>query len=186
MTIGSRLRTLRKAQRLTLAQLAKASGVALATISRIETGKMTGTLESHLELARALGLTLPEFYAGLEENGGRKHASVQTKSLRTEVYAHAAGRATLRMLTQDVLQKKMMPVLVEIAPGGRTQPEQAPRGTEKFLYVMDGAVEVTVGEERFALKREETLYLDASAKHALRNTGARPTCLLSVTTPPVL
>ena len=186
MKIGPRLRVLRKEQRLTLAQLARASGVALATISRIETGRMTGTLESHVQLARALGLTLPELYAGLEENGGRRRASVQTKASRTEVYTHAAGRSTLRMLTQDVLQKKMMPVLVEIAPGGRTQPEQAPRGTEKFLYLMDGAVEVVMGEEKFALKREETLYLDASLKHTLRNPSPRPARLLCVTTPPVL
>lgn len=186
MHIGPRLRTLRQAQRLTLAQLARTSGVALATISRIETGKMTGTLESHLQLARALGLTLPELYAGVEEQGERRRVAVQTKASRTEVYAHAAGKATLRMLTQDVLRKKMMPVLVEIAPGGRTQPEQAPRGTEKFLYVMDGAVEVTVGEERLPLKREETLYLDASARHTLRNPSPRPARLLSITTPPVL
>ena len=186
MKIGPRLRVLRKEQKFTLAELSKASGVAIATISRIETGRMTGTLEAHLQLARALRLTLPELYAGLEDNGGRRKASVQTKAARTEVYAHAAGRSALRMLTQDVLQKKMMPVLIEIAPGGRTQPEQAPRGTEKFLYVMDGAVEATVGQETLPLKREETLYLDASLKHSLRNAGSRPARLLCVLTPPVL
>ena len=186
MKIGPRVRVLRKEQQLTLAQLAKASGVALATISRIETGRMTGTLESHVALARALKATLPELYAGLEGADGRARAAVQTKAARTEVYAHAAGRSSLRMLTQDVLKKKMMPVLVEIAVGGRTQAEQAPRGTEKFLYVMDGAVEVTVGEERLALKREETLYFDASLKHAVRNTTRSPARVLCVLTPPVL
>ena len=186
MKIGPRLRVLRKEQRLTLAQLARASGVALATISRIDTGRMTGTLESHVQLARALNVTLPEMYAGLDEHAGRRRASVQTKAARTEVYAHAAGKAALRMLTQDVLRKKMMPVLVEIAPGGRTQPEQVPRGTEKFLYVMDGAVEAVVGEERLPLKREETLYFDASVRHALRNHAPRPARLLSITTHPVL
>ncbi len=186
MKIGPRLRVVRKEQRLTLAELSKASGVALATISRIETGRMTGTLESHVQLARALGLTLPELYAGLDDNGGRQPASVQTRASRTEVYAHAAGRSALRMLTQDVLKKKMMPALVEIAPGGRTQPEQAPRGTEKFLYMLDGSIEATVGEQTFTLRREETLYFDAAVKHALRNTGPRPARLLAVTTPPVL
>ena len=186
MQIGSRLRTLRTERRLTLAQLSRASGVALATISRIETGRMTGTLESHLQLARALGLSLPEFYTGLEGNGGRPRAAVQTKAGRTEVYSHAAGKTTLRMLTQDVLHKKMMPVLVEIAPGGRTQPEQAHPGTERFLYVLDGTLELTTGAERVPLKPEETVYLDAAVKHTLRNTGSRPALLLSVTTPPVL
>ncbi len=185
MKIGPRVRALRTEQKLTLAQLAKASGVALATISRIETGNMTGTLESHVALAQALRVGLPELYEGLS-GAQRPRAAVQTKAARTEVYAHAAGRSSLRMLTQDVLKKKMMPVLIEIAPGGRTQPEQTPRGTEKFLYVMDGAVEVTIGEERLPLKREETLYFDAGLKHTVRNTTRRPARVLCVLTPPVL
>ena len=61
-TLGARIRTLRKTAKLTLAELSKRSDVALATLSRIETGRMTGTLESHLAIARALGVPLPDLY----------------------------------------------------------------------------------------------------------------------------
>ena len=54
MNIGSVIRNLRKSQGLTLLKLSEMSKVALATLSRIETGKMTGTLESHMQIARAL------------------------------------------------------------------------------------------------------------------------------------
>ena len=67
-SIGARLRSLRRAQKVRLVELAKASGVDTATISRIETGKMSGTLESHIKLATALGYKLTELYAGIEED----------------------------------------------------------------------------------------------------------------------
>ena len=65
-TIGTRLRTMRSTQRLPMVVLASLSGVDAATISRIERGRMPGTLESHLKLSRALGLTLAALYEGLE------------------------------------------------------------------------------------------------------------------------
>lgn len=64
--VGARLRTVRTVQRLTQPVLASLSGVDAATISRMERGRMAGTLECHLKLSCALGLTLAELYNGLE------------------------------------------------------------------------------------------------------------------------
>ena len=185
-TVGDRLRVLRKSQKITLVELAKTSGVDSATISRIETGRMTGTLESHTLLARALGAKLTELYAGIEEARSRELISMQHPGARTEVYVHQAGKSSLTMLTTDVLKKKLMPVLVAIEPGGSTHREEARVGTEKFLYVFEGEVEAQVGEETHRLKRGSSLYFDASLPHALKNAGTRPVKCLSIVTPPVL
>lgn len=185
-TIGSRLRALRKEQDVTLLELAKTSGVDAATISRIETGRMTGTLESHLKLARALGVKLTNLYGGIEQAQGRGGAAVQAPSSRTEVYVHQAGKSSMAMLTTEVLRKKLMPVLITIEPGGRTHPEEAKVGTEKFIYVLDGELEAKVGGETHALKRGATLYFDASLPHMLRNPGGKTARCLAVTTPPAL
>ncbi len=74
-SLGGRLRTLRRANGLTLKGLAKTSGVDPATISKMERGQMLGTLESHLRLSRALGLTLAKLYAPLQ--GPFQHALAQ-------------------------------------------------------------------------------------------------------------
>ena len=138
--IGKRLRQLRKERKMTLAELARGSNIDTATISRIETGKMTGTLESHLRLTRALGMTLAEVYAGLEE--ARQVAEVRTSSAKTDIYVHEAGHSSLAILTKDPLQKKMLPVLLTIEGGGRTQNEEGSAGTEQFLFVLAGPIEV--------------------------------------------
>ena len=184
--IGSRLRQFRKEKRLTLVDLAKAAGVDIATISRIETGRMTGTLESHVKLANALGVKVTELYSGLEDVRARQGATHQLPSARNDVYVHEAGAASIALLTSDVLKKKLMPVLITIEPGGSTQQEEARLGTEQFLYVLEGVADAVVGEETFALKKGSSLYFDASIPHQIRNTGQAALRCISVTTPPAL
>ena len=185
-TIGARLRALRKSQKVTLVELAKASRVDAATISRIETGKMTGTLECHIQLATALGVKITELYAGIEEARTRNAVTLQPASRRGDVYVHEAGKSSIAMLTTDILSKKLMPVLITIEPGGSTHKEETKVGTEKFLYVLEGALEARVGDATHELKRGSSLYLDASIPHVLKNVGRSTAKCLSVVTPPVL
>ena len=185
-TIGERLRASRKTQKITLVELAKSSGVDAATISRVERGTMTGTLESHMKLARALGMKFSELYAGIEEAQAGRSVSLQAPGLRSEVYVHQAGKSSLAMLTADVLKKKLMPVLISIEPGGTTNKEEARVGTEKFLYVLDGELEAKIGPDTHTLKKGSSLYFEASLPHQLRNAGSKPARCLAVTTPPVL
>jgi quercetin dioxygenase-like cupin family protein/DNA-binding XRE family transcriptional regulator len=185
-TVGTRLRSLRKDQRMTLVELAKASGVDIATISRIETGLMTGTLECHIKLATALGVKVTDLYAGIEEARTKDAVTLQVPTRRRDVYVHEAGKSSMTLLTTDVLQKKLMPVLVTVEVGGSTHREEARVGTEKFLYVLDGVLEAKVGEDTYPLRRGNSLYLDASIPHSLKNTGTKTATCLSVVTPPVL
>lgn len=185
-SLGARLRALRTSQKVTLVELAKASGVDTATISRIETGKMSGTLQSHIRLATALGVKLTELYAGIEEARVKGGVTLQAPAQHKDVYVHEAGKSSLAMLTTDVMRKKLMPVLITIEPGGSTHREEARVGTERFLYVLDGAVEARVGEATHVLKRGSSLYLDASIPHTLKNAGRSVAKCLSVVTPPVL
>ena len=183
--LGARLRMLRTTEQVTLVELAEASGVDAATISRIETGKMSGTLESHIRLATALGVKITELYAGIEEARAKDAVTLQP-SEHSEVYVHQAGKSSIAMLTTDILKKKLMPVLVTIQPGGTTNKEEAKVGTEKFLYVLEGTIEARIGEAAHQLKRGSSLYLDASIPHSLKNPGRSVAKCLSVVTPPVL
>lgn len=184
--VGARLRALRKAQKVTLVELAASSGVDMATISRIETGQMTGTLESHVRLATALGVKLTDLYSGIEEARVKDAVTLQPPSQRRDVYVHEAGKSSITMLTTEILKKKLMPVLISIEPGGSTHQEEARVGTEKFLYVLDGTLEARVGETTHTLKRGSSLYFDASVPHQLKNVSGRAVKCLAVVTPPVL
>lgn len=184
--LGARLRMTRRLQRMTLVELAETTGVDAATISRIETGQMTGTIECHLKLAAALGIKLTDLYAGIEEARTKDATTFLPPSQRRDVSVHEAGNTSVAMLTTDILQKKLMPMLITIEPGGSTRREEARVGTERFLHILEGTLEAKVGSMTYTLKKGSSLYLDASVTHSFRNVGDRTAKCLSVMTPPTL
>ena len=64
--LGNRIREIRKQKKITLLELAKTTGVAQATLSRMETGLMVGTVKSHQKIAEALGISLAELYGHID------------------------------------------------------------------------------------------------------------------------
>jgi len=60
MTIGEELRDLRKNKRLTLDKLAEITGIAKATLSRIENNVVGGNYNTLKKISNALGITLED------------------------------------------------------------------------------------------------------------------------------
>jgi transcriptional regulator with XRE-family HTH domain len=168
--IGNRIRTIRKAKKITLIELSKQTGIAQATLSRIETGRMIGTVESHGKIAEALGLSLAELYAPLD----RRYEEVSHAKKETpRKVVHQGKGCQFELLTQEVTKKKITPLLATLSGNSRTAMEKNERGVEKFVWVLDGEVEVSVEKENYSVKTGETLYFDASLPHRLANPKAK-------------
>jgi transcriptional regulator with XRE-family HTH domain len=178
--LGSRIKVLRRERKLTLVDIAKKTGIDQATLSRIENGKMTGTLDSHMRIAEAIGLRLPELYEAVLN----KISALREKNVRQkiETFSHSSG-AVAELLTTGILSKKMMPVLLRVKPKGRTETEEFPVGTERFLYVLSGSIQVRLGKEMKILKDGENMYFNASLPHHFENTSksSDARCLLIMT-----
>ena len=178
--LGEKIKALRKTRRLTLVQVAKSTGIDQATLSRIENGKMTGTLDSHRLIADALGIRLPELY---ESVISRLHeAKEKIAKQKIETFSHSSG-AVAELLTANALQKKMMPVLLKLKPKGHTETEEYPALTERFIYIVKGAVELRLGKESKLLKQYESLYFSASVPHQIWNRNKSESWAISVITP---
>ncbi len=182
--LGTRIRTLRTTAKLTLAELSKLSGVALATLSRIETGRMTGTLESHMAIAKALGVPLPDLYR--EVAAAMPLVAVHRKAQASGDRLVSGKGAALEMLTSKVFAKRMMPLRLTLAPGRSTQPEEALPGVEKFLYVLGGTIEAHIGTEVHALRAGDSVYFAGTLTHQWRNPGRAAAQGLCLTSPPAL
>ena len=70
-----------------------------------------------------------------------------------------------------------------IENGGKTNKEQNQIGTEKFIFVLDGNVEININNQAFILHKYNTLYFDASLPHYFRNLGKGVVKLICVGTP---
>ena len=183
MNVGEIIHRIRKERKMTLLELSNKSGVALATLSRMENGKMTGTLESHMNICKALEVSLPDLYKDLIASS--RKIEVQTKKARTDVFVHDK-KATSEMLAPNVLNKKMMPTMIKMSKGGRTHTEETKPGIEKFIYILDGKIETDIGGEKYNLTKGDTLYFESSVAHHFKNTGTGEARLICVVTPPAL
>ena len=185
MNLGEKIRKLRKAKDMKLIDLAEKAGVQIATLSRIENDKMTGTLESHMALARVLGIDVTQLYAGLSGTRKTPPSQAQIDKPASDIFLHS-DKASYEILSSQMFSKKMMPVLLTIEPGGHTNKEENKPGTEKFVYVVEGNIELTVSEQTYPLPAGGSIYFDASSPHFFSNKGEQTAKAVCVATPVAL
>lgn len=179
--LGARIRFLRKDLGFTLEQLSQKSGVALATLSRLENGKGQGTFRTHQRIADAFGLPLPELYRNLQEQVPEAHL-IEPGGEEAESFTYD-DKASAVLLARPVPRRQMLPQMILLKPGGKTSLEQYPAGTERWLLGLEGAVEVAVGEKAYRVPQGGTLYFKASLPHRLENKETTTARVISVTSP---
>jgi len=180
MKIGKIIRDLRKKSGQTLEELSQKSGVALATLSRIENDKMTGTLESHKNICKALNTSITDLYREIETES--KTVDSVSASSRIEYFKHSE-KAKYELLVNKVLDKKIMPLLINLDVGGKTQEEINKTGVEKFVYLLEGNIEALVGEQLYTLESGDSIYFDASLSHVFKNKGKKQSKAICIVTP---
>lgn len=184
MELGKKLRLLRG--NMTQAELAGRSGVDKAIISKIESGKMDGTLECHQKLAEVFGLKLSEFYAFVEEKKPEP-AELHSGNNKTDVYQNF-----LEILTTIPLAKRMLPSFITLRPDEEKFLEETLKNVERFIIVFEGEVAVNVEGKTYYLKKDpgyekgDSLYSLSPKRHSIKNTCAGVSRILCVSCPPVL
>ena len=171
---------------MTQAELSKRSGVDEAIISKIESGKMSGTVNCHKKLAEVFGLKLSELYAYLE-NGKPEPAEFHPANSKTDTY-----QDFLEILTAMPLSKKMLPVLLTLKPSEKKILEETLKKVERFIIVVEGELEVEIEGKTYQLKKEpnsekgDSMYSKSSSRHKIKNTGTSIAKALCISSPPVL
>lgn len=183
-SLGQQIRQYRKQCRLSLEQVSAKSGVALATLSRIENNKGSGTLRTHQRIADAFGLTLAELYKNLQPQ--REDVEIiRPQADEAESFTYDQ-KASAIFLARQISGKQMLPQLILLQPGGKTSMEQCPPRTERWVFGLEGTISVRVANREYPVGPGETIYFKASLTHQFHNDGHAPARLISVTSPAVL
>ena len=80
LSIGVNIRRYRTAEGLTLKELAERSGVSIATISKIENGRISGGFETIYKIARGLGVLVTEII--IDDTNGEESLVVHRRDKR--------------------------------------------------------------------------------------------------------
>jgi transcriptional regulator with XRE-family HTH domain len=152
--IGAHLRSLRRAQSLTLADLATRTGVSQSALSRIETGNRYPTLAQLLPLCSLYGLDL-DALVDPNEHTRRVHAPSFTSHGAT--YLRLGGRPG------GIQSFKMIYKAPRVLP----EPELCRHEGHLTLNVLAGRLRVALGDHEFVLSAGEVAAFDTSVPHGM-------------------
>jgi DNA-binding transcriptional MerR regulator/uncharacterized cupin superfamily protein len=172
---GQRFRRLRTRRGLSLAQVARATGVSVGFLSALERGQMRSSIATLRRIARFYRTNILSLFEAAEENP-RLVRPAQRKILETT--------PGVRMELLAWGHTAMEPHLFRVRPGGGSGASYAHEG-EEFLHVLRGDFEIWLNSgEHYRLKPGDSLYFESSTPHRWKNPGRSETWLLWVNTPP--
>ncbi len=176
--IGRRLKRIRQAYGLSQRQLARQAGVANATISQIEAGKLNPTVSMLKKVLDGIPISLGEFFG--DEFEARDRVFFRADEL-TEI---ADGGVSFRQVGKNLSNRAIQLIRECYQPGAGTGKHAITHEGEECGIVLAGRLEVTVGDETAVLGKGDAYYFKSSQPHRFRNTGNEPCELITACTPP--
>ncbi len=178
--LGPRLRELRRGRGLSLADVAEGTGISASFLSMVEKGQSDITVSRLMRLVRWFGVSIADLVQAPDPATVQVVRRDQRRSLRLVDEGIA-----IEMLTRDGTHR-MLPVVNVYAEGG-AMAEPARHDGEEFVLVVDGTVELTVGDGNpIELGPGDSAHYRADVPHSFRNIGKGEARFIGVTTPPNL
>jgi len=173
--VSDSLRRLRKERRMSLDQLATASGVSRAALSQIEGSRTNPTLTLLWKIA--VGLDVPfQVLLGTEETG-------KTRVLRAgdaPPLRSSDGRMESRLLSPAGATQNLDVYELRFLPKGLSRSEPHGDGTTETLIVLTGSLRMTVGDESHELNPGDSIFFRADVVHIYENRSSHETRCINV------
>jgi transcriptional regulator with XRE-family HTH domain len=193
MTLGDKLRAVRKERGLTLQQVAAAAGLSKAFVSQIESGTANPSLASLKRVGNALSIPLASLFErdgnGAEPPAAAPDPADEVRVVRRDRRKRLVwpGRSTPSyLLTPDL--RGRLEVLLDVMEPGQIPEEHDDRGMthegEEFGLILEGRYEITVGGRVLVLEEGDTITFPSRLPHQGRPLGDRTVRTLWVITPP--
>jgi transcriptional regulator with XRE-family HTH domain len=178
ISIGRKIRALRRRLQLTAADLASAANLSTGMLSKIENGATSPSLSTLQALARALNVPLSSFFADFEERRDCSYVPAG-KGLAIERRGTKSGHRYELLgssISGDIVVEPYLITLSEDAePYSLFQHE----GVE-FIHMLTGKVVYRHADKLYTLLPGDSLFFDAAAPHGPEELTERPMTYLSI------
>jgi len=173
--IARRVKELRAAQGLSLEALAAKSGVSRSMISLIERGESSPTAVVLEKLAAGLNVTLASLFDGPDSDGQVSSSPIARREDQLQWQDPASGYLR-RNISPPGVRQPMQLTEVHFPAGGRVAFETGARDTPVYqqVWVLEGAIDVTVGEERHSLREGDCLAMQLDRPTMFHNPKKTP------------
>jgi transcriptional regulator with XRE-family HTH domain len=172
--IAERVRELRAGQGLSLDSLATKSGVSRSMISLIERGESSPTAVVLEKLAAGLGVMLASLF---DAPAAPQPSSPVARREDQPQWRDPASGYVRRNVSPPGVPQPMQIVEVQFPAGARVAFETGARDTRvhQQVWVLEGAIDVTVGVERHRLRKGDCLAMQLDRPTMFHNPTRKPT-----------
>jgi transcriptional regulator with XRE-family HTH domain len=175
---GQRLREIRTRLGMSQRQLARVSGVANATISQIEAGKLNPTVSMLKRVLDGIPISLGEFFSDQGE-------AVERIFFRAcDLTEIADGGVSFRQVGASLHNKSIQLLQESYQPGAGTGRHAMTHEGEECGIILRGRLEVTVADQIAVLTAGDAYYFRSDQPHQFRNSGSEVCELITACTPP--
>jgi len=177
---GQRIRATRENRGFTLEELSQRSGIELQTLTDVEEGRTFLPLGQLIRLSKALSLRMADFIATGEEPFTIVRKDQRRKFARFGETKRAGHGYEYESLAPNKRDRVMEPFIVTLYPAAADEPSA--HDGQEFIYVLEGEMEVVVGEHRDVLGPGDAVYYDSTTSHLVKAQGDKPAKILAVLT----
>ncbi|HZH09990.1 MAG TPA: cupin domain-containing protein [Microvirga sp.] len=187
--VGARLKEIRLAAGLSQRELAERAGVTHGLISMIEQNKSSPSVASLRKILGGVSMTMAGFFQ--EETRSRHKVffgASELVDLTSRLSSHT-GQDHSRLSFRQVgdAQAHDLQILHErYEPGADTGTAMLEHNSREGGIVIEGELEVTVGDQVKVLRAGDAYLFDSRIPHRFRNVGTHPCIVVSACTPPYL
>ena len=180
--IGDKIKSLRNGKKLSIADVAKESGISAATLEAIERHSVSPPLGYIISLARVFQVTVGEIIGGSADSPFCIVRSDDRQSVaRFGSTAATSGGYSYESLGHQKQNRQMEPFMVTLTPvadPAKVEPNQ--HDGEEFLFVLSGQVAVKLADHQDVLNPGDSIYYDSSLPHVVSCHGKEPARILAV------
>lgn len=171
--VGNNIKAVRERKKLTLDAAARLTGVSRSMLAQIEKGDVNPTISVLWKIANGYRVSFTSLM------DGHAGAPVLIRAQDVEPLIGDEGRYFNYPAFPFSEDRLFETYRIRIEPGGFLSAQPHMAGTEEYITVFSGRVEIKAGEELFMLSEGDSLRFRADSGHSYRNAGEE-TALLSM------
>jgi transcriptional regulator with XRE-family HTH domain len=179
--VGEKVKALREQKGLSLKEIADLTGFSTALLSQMENHLVSPSLGTLIKLAKALGVKVGDF---LGETSGEPFTIVR-KDERKKISRFASKEGVKYGYSYEALgfEKKdrhMEPFIVILEPATVKASKTSVHDGEEFIFVLEGEMEVILGNHTDVLYPGDSIYYDSNIPHRVQCHQGKVTKILAV------
>ena len=164
LELGNRIKQLRLGQGFTLKDIESKVGVSATHVSEIERGKTSPTVGALGKIATALQVN-PSFLLDLPIGDEVS----RTKSGDRFKLVGAKNGAQWEILTGERPYAELSLFMLDLPVDMKEPLEQPPRPGDRILYVVEGVLQIELGDEKRVLRKGDSIHFKSSRPMRLLN-----------------